>query len=498
MFNRKKDVTPMGERARRIVERVSNPTHVLPEVAEPTELFSSKTPVEAPVEAPPVEAPVDTVVNTVVNTVVEAPKPVEKMVSRTVMAAKEKLQKKFMDLVNTSEVSKLTREEAVVQLADLVTDVLKDNNVILNAVEQKELVKLFTDDMFGLGPLEPLLQDPTITDIMVNAPDEVYVERNGLLEKAGVSFDSKEHIHNIAQRIVNSVGRRVDESSPMVDARLADGSRVNITLPPLSFKSPTISIRKFAKDVISLDQMVEQGNLSKDMAMFLKLATRAKLNILISGGTGSGKTTLLNAMSESIPSTERIITIEDAAELRLEQPHVVTLESRPANLEGQGQISIRDLLVNSLRMRPDRIIIGEVRGGEVVDMLQAMNTGHDGSLGTVHANNPRDTLVRLENLFFMSGMNLPSASIRTLISSAVQLIVQISRMADGKRRVTSITELAGMEGDVITAQELYKFNQTPTRGFEVFGEFESTGIRTIHATKIENAGFGNQISELLR
>ena len=399
-----------------------------------------------------------------------------------------------MEQINTAELIKLSKDEAVTQLGDLIEEIAKEKDVLLNADEYKKLIGLFVDDMFGLGPIEPLLHDDSITDIMVNGPDEVYVERKGLIEKSTVTFKDRHHIANIATKIATQVGRRIDESSPMVDARLEDGSRVNIIFPPLSFKSPTISIRKFAKDTIGLDQMVSQENLSKDMAMFLKLAARSKLNILISGGTGSGKTTLLNAMSESIDPIERIITIEDAAELRLSQPHVVTLETRPANLEGLGKISIRDLLINSLRMRPDRIIIGEVRSSEVVDMLQAMNTGHDGSMGTIHANNPRDTLIRLENLFSMSGILLPSSAIRTLISSAIQLIVQISRMSDGRRRIVNITELTGMEGDVITAQELFVYKQTGnsvTRG--VSGSFESTGIRPKCAEKIEHAGFSDQL-----
>lgn len=466
----------MGERARRIVAG---------ETVSP-----KKSPVSAkviPMIPQPVSAPVES----------SSPTPVSK-INPAVLEAKNKIQQTLLDQVDISELSKLTRKQATVQLVDIIESITKEHNVILNMDEQKDLVILLVDDMFGLGPIEPLLKDDSITDIMVNGPDEVYIERNGLLEKSTVVFKDKSHIFNIATKIANMVGRRVDESSPMVDARLEDGSRVNIILPPLAFKSPTISIRKFAKDTITLDRMVEQENLSKEMAIFLKLTARAKLNILISGGTGSGKTTLLNAMSKAIDPIERIITIEDAAELRLDQPHVVTLEARPANLEGQGKIAIRDLLINSLRMRPDRIIVGEVRSGEVVDMLQAMNTGHDGSMGTIHANNPRDTFARLENLFSMSGVILPSLAIRTLIASAIQLVVQISRMSDGKRRIVSITELTGMEGDVITAQELFRFTQesnSVARG--VVGKFEYTGIRPKCSEKIENAGYEKQLHEII-
>jgi pilus assembly protein CpaF len=361
----------------------------------------------------------------------------------------------------------------------LVNDIADRTRVRLNEREEKILVTELVDDMIGLGPLEPLLDDESVNDILVNGPNDVYVERaNGKLEKTSVRFRDAAHLVNVAQRIATAVGRRIDEATPMVDARLADGSRVNIVLPPLVLNGGTISIRKFAKREITLDHMVARGNISGPMARFLNVAAKARLNIIISGGTGSGKTTLLNAISRFIDQTERIVTIEDAAELRLQQPHVVQMETRLANVEGVGRIAQRELLRNALRMRPDRIIVGEVRGEEAFDMMQAMNTGHDGSMSTMHANAPRDTLARLETMVLMGSVNLPLKAIRAQIASAVNLIVQVDRMRDGVRRVQNIVEVVGMEGDIITMQDVFSFQQQgEKRDGRLAGTFVATGYR---------------------
>src|SRR5579875_1139369 len=337
--------------------------------------------------------------------------------------------------IDTEVAAKLEREELARQLTDVISEIIVELKLQLNVAEQRQLVTLLLDDMLGLGPIEPLLANESVTDIMVNGPKRVYVERKGKLELTEVTFRDNAHVMSVATRIVTQVGRRVDESTPLVDARLADGSRVNIIVPPLAIDGPSISIRKYSKKSITLDIMARQANISAAMASVLKIAARSRLNILISGGTGSGKTTLLNAMSQMIDPTERIVTIEDAAELQLQQPHVVRLETRPPNLEGKGEISMRDLLKNALRMRPDRIILGEIRSSEALDMLQAMNTGHDGSLSTIHANRPREALTRLENLVGMAGVNLPAKAVRQQIAAAVHMIVQVSRMRDGVRRI---------------------------------------------------------------
>ena len=378
-------------------------------------------------------------------------------------------------------------------------EVLQEFKITLNRPEQQQLQAALIDEILGLGPLEVLLKDPTITDIMVNGPYQVYVERNGKLELTDVKFRDDEHVLHVAGRIVNRVGRRVDQTSPMADARLADGSRVNIVLPPLAVKGPTLSIRKFSEQPITLDKMVEQDNLSPEMAVILKAAAASKLNIIISGGTGSGKTTLLNALSSLIGEGERIVTIEDAAELKLQQPHVVTLETRPKNLEGAGEITIRDLTINALRMRPDRIILGEIRGPECLDMLQAMNTGHDGSMCTLHANRPREALIRMENMATMSGLNYPLSAIRTQIAEAVDLIVQISRMRDGKRRIVSITEVVGMEGDVVVVQELfsYRYLSDDENGM-MQGVFEFSGLRPHCYEKFREYGHDRAVMEALK
>ena len=396
---------------------------------------------------------------------------------QNVLSIKEILKPILVKTLDVTEMVKLTKEALFSSILEVVKEIIAEKKIIVNSNEINQLGQLLIDDFLGLGPLEPLLADETVNDIMVNGPNQVYVERNGKLELTNIKFKDNDHIKNIAMRIATKVGRRVDESSPMVDARLMDGSRVNIIFPPLALDSPMISIRKFSKKSITLNQMVKNENISQEMAELLIVAVQCRQNILISGGTGSGKTTLLNALSNYIDEHERIITIEDAAELKLQQPHVGRLETRPENLEGEGEITARDLVRNALRMRPDRIILGEIRGDEAIDMLQAMNTGHDGSLGTIHANNPRDTLVRMENMLELSGLRANSRSLRRMITS-INIVVQISRMRDGKRRVTHISEITGMEEDVIAMQDLaiYNINGGISNG-SVNGQFELTGVR---------------------
>lgn len=352
--------------------------------------------------------------------------------------------------------------------------------------ERARLVSDICDEILGLGPIEPLLKDDSVTEVMVNGPKQVYVEQMGKLHLTNAQFHDNAHLMSIVEKIVAPLGRHIDEASPLVDARLPDGSRVNIIIPPLSLIGPCITIRKFSQTPLSIENLVSFGTLSEDMARFLRGCVKAKLNIMVSGGTGSGKTTTLNVLSSFIPSDERIVTIEDAAELRLEQPHVVTLEARPANIEGKGAITIRDLVKNALRMRPDRIIVGEARSGEALDMLQAMNTGHDGSLTTAHANSPRDVLSRLETMVLMSGLELPVRAIRDQISSALDLIVHQARIQDGSRKITYITEVQKMEGDVIVLQDLYRYRQT---GFDdsgkALGVFEPTGLQPQFLSKFK-------------
>jgi len=358
-------------------------------------------------------------------------------------------------------------------------------NVPLNKSEKDRLIKEIIQEAKGYGPLDPLLEDPSVSDILVNGPKSVYIEKNGKLYKTSVSFKDNQHLRNIIERIVSKVGRRIDEKSPMVDARLADGSRVNAIIPPLALDGPSLSIRKFKQDAGSLESLLGWGALTKEISDTLSLAVKARLNIIISGGTGAGKTTLLNSLSSQIPNDERIITIEDSAELALQQEHVVRLETRPANIEGTGQINARDLVINALRMRPDRIIIGECRGAETLDMLQAMNTGHDGSLTTLHANSPRDALSRLETMSLYSGIDLPEKNIKAQISSAIDLIIQVSRLQDGSRKITSVTELIGMEGNVISMQDIFLFEQTGIENSRVLGYHHSTGIRPKFVEKLK-------------
>ena len=363
-------------------------------------------------------------------------------------------------------------------IGNYVEKVLEENPFAVPVSERSKIVSDLKDEMLGLGPIEVLLKDPTVTEIMVNGPKKIFVERMGRLQLTDIQFHDDSHVMNIIERILSPIGRHIDESVPLVDARLEDGSRVNIIIPPLSLIGPCITIRKFATKALSVDNLITFGTLDRKMADFIKACIQARINILVSGGTGSGKTTTLNVLSSFIPENERIVTIEDAAELKLQQEHVVTLESRPANIEGNGEITIRDLVKNALRMRPDRIIVGEVRGGEALDMLQAMNTGHDGSLTTAHANNPRDALSRLETMVLMAGFEMPIRAIREQVSSAIELILQQSRLKDGSRKITYITEVQHMEGDVITTQDLFRFEQTGMdENGKLTGHFVSTGMQ---------------------
>jgi pilus assembly protein CpaF len=394
------------------------------------------------------------------------------------------IRSRVLSQMNVSAAVMQTREQAQAELARTVAGIIEDERLKMTMIEQSQIIDEMLNDMFGVGPIEPLLADDSVTDILVNGADQVYVERYGKLELTPLKFRDNAHVINVAQRIAASVGRRVDESSPMVDARLPDGSRVNVVLPPLAIRGACIAIRKFAKRDITLARMTAHGSLSRAMARTLEIASACRLNIVISGGTGSGKTTLLNAMSHFIDERERIVTIEDAAELQLQQPHVVSLETRPESAEGTGAVSQRDLVRNALRMRPDRIILGETRGPEAFDVLQAMNTGHDGSMTTIHANTPRDAITRLESMVIMANGNLPLISIRRQIASAVQLIVQTERMRDGVRRITHITEIVGLEGDVILTQDLFTFKYEDGATTEhVRGRFEGTSLRPAFAAQ---------------
>ena len=391
---------------------------------------------------------------------------------------KVELHQRLLDLINLQALEKMSREQIEAEVGDIVAEELGKQNHALNHAERKQLVGDVLDELLGLGPLEPLLKDPTITDILVNGYSKVFVERYGVLELSPVRFKDERHLIRIIQKIVSAVGRRIDESSPMVDARLADGSRVNAVVSPLSLDGSMLSIRKFARVPISMERLIEIGSIPIQVSEVLKAVVGSRRNVLISGGTGSGKTTLLNAMSAFIDNRERIVTIEDSAELQLQQEHVVRLETRPANIEGKGEIVQRDLVKNALRMRPDRIIVGEVRAGEAFDMLQAMNTGHDGSMTTVHANTPRDALSRVEQMIGMSGIDIPPRSSRAQIASAMNVVVQVARLADGRRKLISLSELTGMEGEVVTMQEIFRFRQTGlSPEGQVIGKFEATGIR---------------------
>jgi len=403
---------------------------------------------------------------------------------------KEQVLPRLLERVDPEAAATLSKDELAEEFRPIISEVLAELKITLNRREQFALEKVLVDELLGLGPLEELLADPSVSDIMVNGPDQTFVERKGKLELAQIQFRDEEHLFQIAQRIVNKVGRRVDQTTPLADARLQDGSRVNVIIPPLSLRGTAISIRKFSEKPITLDMMKTFGSMSEKMATVLKIAGASRMNIIISGGTGSGKTTMLNALSKMIDPGERVITIEDAAELRLQQPHWLPLETRPANLEGQGAITIRDLVINALRMRPDRIILGEIRGSECFDLLAAMNTGHDGSMATLHSNSPRECLARMENMVMMSDIKIPKEAISRQIADSVDLIVQVKRLRDGSRRTTNVTEVIGMEGDVIVTQELFKFeylDETPDG--KIVGEYRSMGLRPYTLDKAKQFGF---------
>jgi len=385
-----------------------------------------------------------------------------------------------LDLSRTGEVRQ--------QVQEVFNTILEQEKIVLSRAERLRLFESIAAEILGYGPIEPLLRDDSITEVMVNGPKQIYIERRGKLHKTDVTFESDEHVMRIIDRIVSPIGRRVDESTPYVDARLPDGSRVNIVIPPISLVGPVITIRKFSRDPFQVDDLIRFGTFTPEIAKFLEACVKVRLNIIVSGGTGSGKTTTLNVLSSFIPDDERIVTIENAAELQLHQEHVVTLESRPPNIEGKGEITIRDLVINSLRMRPERIIVGECRGGEALDMLQAMNTGHDGSLTTLHSNSPRDTLSRLETMVLMAGMELPIRAIREQIAAAVDLIVHQSRLRDGTRKLTAITEVQGMEGDIIVLQDVFVFEQAGVKDGKIVGEFKPTGVRPKFIERFEAMG----------
>lgn len=400
---------------------------------------------------------------------------------------KDRVQNRLLAELDPSiDVSEVDKVRGTIR--DLFEQILTEESIVLSRQEKHRLFEQIAAEILGFGPLQPLLEDDEITEIMVNGAKSCYFEKAGKISRAPITFESDEHVMRIIDRIVAPLGRRIDESSPYVDARLPDGSRVNAVIPPISLVGPCLTIRKFAKDPFTVEQLIDFGSLTPSAVLFLEAAVKSRFNIIISGGTGSGKTTLLNVLSGFIPNTDRIITIENAAELQMRQDHVVTLESRPPNIEGRGEVTIRQLVINCLRMRPDRIIVGEIRGEESLDMLQAMNTGHDGSLTTAHSNSPRDTLSRVETMALMAGMDLPVRAIREQIASAIDLIVHQSRMQDGTRKVVNITEIVGMEGDVITLQDIFRFEQTAIEDGKVLGELVATGLRPKYMDKIEAHG----------
>jgi pilus assembly protein CpaF len=402
---------------------------------------------------------------------------------------KARIHRRMVERINLATLDTIEPTMLRAQIGHIISTLVVEEGIPLSETQRVGLEEEVMNETFGLGPIEPLLHDPDVSDILVNTYRQVYIERFGKLETTEVRFDSDEHLMKIIDRIVSKVGRRIDESSPMVDARLPDGSRVNAIIPPLSLDGPTLSIRRFGVRTLNLSDLLDMNSISPGMAELLKGAVRARLNMLISGGTGSGKTTLLNALSAFIPVDERVVTIEDSAELQLLQPHVVRLETRPANIEGKGEVTQRDLVKNALRMRPDRIVVGEVRGQEVMDMLQAMNTGHDGSLTTVHANNPRDALHRLETLMLLSGVALPPIAMREQISAGLDCVIHVSRLADGSRRVVNVSEIVGMEGDVVSMQDIFVFKKTGiSEEGKVLGRYEATGIRPKFADRLEVNG----------
>jgi pilus assembly protein CpaF len=401
---------------------------------------------------------------------------------------KIRIHRKLIDTIDLSKLSTMEMEMVKVEIRRILEELVMAESLPLSRVDRERLVTEVQHEVFGLGPLETLMKDPEITDILVNTHSLVYVERYGKLEKTEVRFRDDSHLMQIIERIVSRVGRRVDESSPMVDARLPDGSRVNAIIPPLALDGPILSIRRFGAEPLTMKDLIQLNSLPEQIADVVKACVRSRLNILISGGTGAGKTTLLNCLSNYIPDNERIVTIEDSAELKLQQEHVVRLETRPPNIEGSGMVAQRDLVRNALRMRPDRIIVGEVRGGEALDMMQAMNTGHDGSISTIHANSARDALSRLETMMLMSEINLPERALREQIASALDIIVQLSRMSDGSRRLIELTEITGMEGAVVTTQTIFQFEQRGVEDGKVIGEFAATGVRPLFLDRLERYG----------
>ncbi|MBO9444347.1 CpaF family protein [Ruegeria sp. R14_0] len=463
-----------------------------------------KQPAAQPVEtaaAPQAAAPAPTKEKTSAANAV-ARRPVQKKAAEVAVSDKDRkrkerlgeikveLHRELLENLNLAALENAGESELRTEISSIASEILESRNIVLNREDRTQLNKELYDEVTGLGPLETLLQDDSVNDILVNGPQQIFIERHGKLELSEITFKDEKHLMRIIDKIVSAVGRRVDESNPYVDARLADGSRFNAMVPPIAVDGSLVSIRKFKKDKLGIDDLVNFGAFTEEMAAYLQAAVSTRLNIIVSGGTGSGKTTTLNALSSFIDDAERILTIEDTAELQLQQTHVGRMESRPPNVEGKGEVSPRDCLKNALRMRPDRIIVGETRGAEVIDMLQAMNTGHDGSMTTIHANSARDGISRLENMIAMAGIEMPIKAVRSQISSAVNLIVQASRLQDGSRRMTSITEITGMEGDVISMQEIFKFQRVGlTPDNKIIGHFTATGVRSHYSERFRLWGF---------
>ena len=474
-------------------KRPTPPTDNEPRPAPDLQIVSDQPSAAAPSSAAAAQPPIEPAWDTMPTT-----RPRINEADRKFAEAKEEVYGNLIESVDLVELSRLTTEEVREEIQGTVNEIITLRNMVLSSAEQQQMIKEICDEVLGLGPLEPLLARDDIADIMVNGADKVYIETAGKIELTNVKFRDNVQLLAICQRIVNAIGRRVDESSPICDARLADGSRVNVIVPPLALDSPILTIRKFRREKLTMETLIEFGSMSPACAQVLRVAAASRCNILISGGTGSGKTTLLNCLTRFIDGGERVITCEDAAELQLQQPHVVRLETRPPNIEGAGEITMRELVRNCLRMRPERIIVGECRGAEAFDLLQAMNTGHDGSMSTVHANTPRDALTRIENMVAMANFNLPWASVRRQIASAINLIVQVQRMRDGSRRVTHVTEVVGMEGDVVTLQDLvlYEVMGEDSHG-RLQGQHRSTGLRPAFWERASYFGLARELNEAL-
>lgn len=457
---------------------------------DPSQLVARRDPAPVPAQAPPKPGTLSRLAADVKRQMLTPEQEGEAKRRRRLLSLRVDLHKRLLEELNLAAIDKVSESELKSEINAVVREQMQTSDLVLSRAELDRLCDELIDEVTGLGPLEPLLKDDSVTDILVNTHENCYVERGGKLVRTDVQFKDGAHLMRVINKIVSAVGRRVDESQPWVDARLADGSRVNALVPPCAVDGPLLSIRKFSKIPYTVDSLIEGGAFSEEMALYLHACVRCRLNVLVSGGTGSGKTTTLNALSSFIPDNERIVTIEDTAELQLQQDHVGRMESRPANVEGTGAVTPRDLLKNALRMRPDRIIVGETRGDEVIDMLQAMNTGHDGSMTTLHANSARDALARMENMVGMSGIELPLKALRTNLASAIHIIVQVTRQTDGKRRMVSVQEIVGMEGDVITMQEIFKFERLGTdSGGTIRGKFAATGIRSMHAERFRQWGY---------